>query len=268
MGAVDKLRVATGTDPLSALRGVTVFNTSFEANTGVIVVHAKVNKQRLIRLVESFPGHSTAAHGHYEVHSWTDAKSGSRAAGAVRGDDTVVVSQSESAVGAELDLLDGKGETLASMKSAATAPFKLAGPWQAGTTVVAAAAGLASAKGPAIHSPILRQCDELSIAAGDHDGRAFVHARLLTQSPDVAAQVRSLVDGLKALGQLQSAQDPIVAKALAPMKVAADGSAVRIDWEAPSADVVKGIRERAGPSGLANPAKADDDAQAPARPRP
>jgi hypothetical protein len=115
--------------------------------------------------------------------------------------------------------------------------------------VAASASGLSEAKDLSIHSPVLRQCDELLIEAGERDGRAFVHARLLTKSPDVAQQVRSLVDGLKALVQLQSAQDPGVARALAPMKVAAEGHAVRIDWEAPAAEVVKAVREQAAKSG-------------------
>ena len=240
---LSKFKTLTGTDPLEDLHDVTIFNTSFEPNAGAAIIHAKIDKDRLLTIASTLPDHSTTLHARHELESWTDEKSGRRMFGAIRDEQTVIMGFGEPLLGAELDVLDGSADALAGGKS------PLAQPPPEGTLFQVAATGLSDAKELPMESPIVKQADDLLIFAGDRDGTAFLRARLVTKSSEVAKQVRSLLEGLRSLVQLQSRQDPEVARFLGPVTTSAQDKAVQVNWKMPSDDVVKGIHDQASKLG-------------------
>jgi hypothetical protein len=235
---LEEFRDATGADAVSDFHGVTVFNNSFEPNQGVGIIRGAVDQARVLALVSGLPDHRTERHGSYELHLWTDTQTERTSAGAFHDKNTVVLGSDPDAVRAELDLLDGKGKALVGEHS----PF--AEPAPAGAFVELGARGLSSARDLPFESPIVKQCQDLSISLGEKDGRTFLHGRLVINSAEVAGQVRALLDGMRAFAMLKARENATTMKLLSAVQVTADDRAVRVDWDAANEDVARGVRQQ------------------------
>jgi hypothetical protein len=239
--AIEKAREALGIDITSDIRGITLYGVSYAPDRGVLIVRGKVDRSRLETMLQKMAGYRTETVDGRSLYFWTErdqprrvnAEPSSRTqAGAFSGDDGVVVANDAQAVVAALDVLDGKAASLP-----ADSPLVVSSP--SGTVICSAAVGIAQAKTLPIQSPILRQCESGSLALGEHDGDAFFHARVLTQSTQTAAQIRASVEGLRAMVELQATENAVAARLLQPLKVTTDDKSVDVDWNFPSAELVK-----------------------------
>ena len=195
-------------------------------------------------MLQKMAGYRTETLDGRAIYFWTEQNSPRRIqadhsartqAGAFSGSDAVVVANDEQAVMAALDVMEGKAPSLAdSSRLAITSPM--------GTVICAAAVGIAEARTLPIQSPILRRCESGWLAIGEHDGGAFFHARVVTQSADTAVQIRTSVEGLRAIVQLQAAENADAARLLQPLKGSSDDKSVDVEWNFPSAELVKMIR--------------------------
>lgn len=235
---LEEFRDATGSDAVNDFHGVTVFNSSFEPDQGIAIIRGEVDQARVLALVSGLPDHRTEMHGSYELHLWTDPRTDRTSAGAFHDKKTVVLGSDADAVRAELDLIDGKGKGLAGERS------PLAEPAPAGTFIELAARGLSSAPDLPFESPIVKQCQDLSISLGEKEGRTFLHGRLVINSAEVAGQVRALLDGMRAFAMLKARENPTTIRLLSAVQVTADDRAVRVEWEAANEDVARGIRQQ------------------------
>lgn len=232
-------RDATGSDALADFHGITVFNTSFAPNQGVAIIRGDLDRDRILATTAKLPDHRTTAHGPHELHLWTDPKTGGTSAGAFFGKDTALIGSNERAVSDELDLLDGKGKSLADRHS----PLSEAAP--AGTVLELGAGGLATARDLPFESAVLRQAENLTASLGEKDERVFFRGRLLLQSAGTAVQVRNLLEGMRAMGLLRVGDDCPLGKLLAALQITAEDRSVRIQWDVAGREVLAAVLEAA-----------------------
>lgn len=148
--------------------------------------------------------------------------------------DMAVFADSAVDLKAALDVIGGKGGLTASSPLLPEAPK--------GTVFSGAAAGLSAIPFPA-HFPVLKQLDSISYVGGETDGEDFDHVKVTMANPTVVTQLKSILEGLQAMGQLHLAGHPEAMKMIDGMKVEADAKTLTIDWKASSGDVIKFVEK-------------------------
>ena len=230
---LDKVRDYFGMDLRNDLHGVTVYSKTIGRPDGVLIVYANVDQKMLLEKAERAPDHKALKYGAYELHSWIDAK-GKKVEHPVAGTfykpNVIVFAPTFDALKAALDVLDGKSPSLAGKGS------PLAAEIPAGTMVLARAVGLAGAKLP-WKSPLVTQSDTFSLALGESQGQSFADAKLVTKSAETAQQVKAVVDGARAMAELQHGNDAEAMKLVRKFKVNADDKTICAEFRAPAEEV-------------------------------
>ena len=240
---LEKLHDELGMDPRKDVHGATAYGTDFTQHTGVLVVYAVADKEKLLSHLKSKPdfAESKSADGSHDVYSWTENMG--------KGDKhTVWASFPKTGVGvmaenadnlnAALDVLGGKGGLATSSSLLADAPK--------GVIVRGAVEGLGAAKLP-IQSPLVKQIDDVTLAIGETEGLDFVHVKVNTTGADAAKQMKSMVDGFRGMIGLQASSQPELQKMLNGLKVEAQDKVLSIDLKVASEDIIKAgekIREQ------------------------
>ncbi|MCE5268903.1 MAG: hypothetical protein LLG00_13575 [Planctomycetaceae bacterium] len=223
-------------DPQTDLHGLTFYGEQLKNDNGVVLVHAKRDEaisNRLVEKAKAAPDHQVTTYGKYELHSWTHDK-GARhersMTGAFYGSDIVVFGLSVDAVKAALDVLDGTKPSLEGTDSplAATVP--------PGAILVARAINVSEAELPHKH-PLAKQIDTLSLVVGEYKGDSFLDAKLTVKKPELAQQMKSVIEGARGIFLIVHSDDPEGVKLVSPLKVAAEGNLLSVEWRA-SAELV------------------------------
>jgi hypothetical protein len=215
------------------LHGLTIYSLEVGKPEGVLLVDAVVDRKSLLEKADQAPDHEMTKYGDYELHSWTDAK-GKRhehpMVGTLSKSNLLVFAPTVDQVKAALDVLDGKTPSLAGKRSplAATIPE--------GTMILVRAVGLAGAKLP-WKSPLVTECDALSLRIGEHDGRVTVEGKLTAKSKETAEKAKAIVDGGKATVELRHGNDEDVMKVVKAVKVDLADTTLGIEVSAPVDDV-------------------------------
>jgi hypothetical protein len=225
----DKIRDKIGVDLRKDLHGITLYGRDTEKTHGVAIVFATVNQKLLLDKAAKAADHKVTKHGAIDIHSWTE-KHGAKshaAAGAFYKPDVLVFARSVEGVAAAIDVLDGKSPGIADRKS------PLAGRVHAGTSFLARAIAI-----PAnVRCPVLKQAESFRVSLGEHDGKSFYRAIVVMKSPEAAAQVKAITDGLKAIVSLKFSDDADIMKLVDGLKATAKDNIVRVRWNASADDV-------------------------------
>jgi hypothetical protein len=217
-------------NPCTDLHGITICGSQLKRHTGVAIVHAKVDQQVVLEKAKQAPEHRVSTYGSHELHTWIHAK-GTKMERAMTGTlykpDVLVFGGSTADVMAALDVLDGKKPSLAGKSS------PLAGPVSPGTIFTARAVGLADADLPC-KSPLVKQIESLSLAIGENQNESFIESKIAAKQADVAEQLKSVIEGGRAMALLMHGDDAEAAKLLNAVKVTAADKVVSVDWKAPA----------------------------------
>ena len=225
-------------DPTQDLYGITVYGTELTPDAAVLVVRGRLDHDKLMSLARKGSEFSQQEYHTHSIYSWTDGAH--RTHGVFAGDQTVIIGRNENAVKRAIDALEGTTAVLGDRKS----PLAQEGP--SGSIIEAGAEGLADARSITIESPVLRLSEYGTFSAGEHEGVAFCHATDVMRTPAVADNVKTSIQGFRALGQLSGDAD--VSTLLAPLKVSSDDRKVQVDWEMPArqfADLLVGQVQKA-----------------------
>ncbi len=233
----DKVKEMLGLDLKKDLHGITVYGKDLDRHHGVLIVHADVNQTLLLEKAQKAPDHKVAKYGSYEIHSWTHkhGKESHTAFGVFFKPNVLVFSGCETAIHGALDVLDGKSPGVTDAKS------PLAGRLAPGASLIVRA----SAIGPQVKCPILKDADSFRLTVGENKGESFYRARLTMKSSENADQLKSVVEGFKAMVGLTRGSDALAMKLVGAIKVTTQDKSVRIAWNAPAEDVWTAI-EKAG----------------------
>jgi hypothetical protein len=230
-----KFGEALGTRFPEDVRGVTLVGRAFDEKSAVLIVRAKLDKDRLLGMAKAVPGFTSSMHGAIEVMTWKDANKPESISGAFMGDDTIVLGWTPADVGRMLDLAAGREQP-------ALADGLLAGAADQ-TEVMAYLAGNGLAELQKMHpvSPLLSQVTSARVSLAEREDDLTLRAVLNVTSPEIANQVKGAMDGFKALLGLAGLDNDgdDEAKAAAEIvqraAVTAEGSAVKLDLPMPVA---------------------------------
>ncbi len=250
-------------DPSQDLHAVTAYGDLKHPHHGVTVIRADFERDIVVSRLKDKRDFKTTAHGDHQIYSWSERRHGRHHRGADGGRDHVaagkddggkeqdghkhpsehsghtialsmikgqlaVMAHSVEAVEAALDVIDGKSAALSPLAVDATS----------GAIVQAKVAGLSEAGLP-FKSPVLAQCERLSISLSDLDGQMSASAQLGTKSAETAGQIDAILEGFRALAQLRHGSQAEVKQALDELNVDASGSTVSLRWELSDDDVLK-----------------------------
>lgn len=216
-------------DPRTDLHGITIYGTQVKKNSGVAIVHAKVDQELLNAKVQQAPSYQVSAYGKYKLHSWLHAPGSKRErnmTGTFYKPDVMVFGASADEVKAALDVLDGTKPNFAGKQSG----LNLSIP--AGSILVAGATGLADVELPC-KSPLVKQADMITMAIGESQGSLFVVVQFVAKSHEIAQQMKTILDGGLALATMARSDDADAIKILNAVKVVVADKAVTIEGWAP-----------------------------------
>ncbi len=234
---LDKSRTIVGMDPRKDLHGITAYGKTIGREEGGADHRRRRGPSVVGREGAAGADYRMTMHGPYTVVSWThvDPRGRRPVAGAFYKSNVIVFSGSPEEVKAAIDVMDGKAPCL-------DAACPLAAARSAGTALVARAVRIGQARLPG-NPPLLKQLDTLNVVIGEDKGTSFAHARLSVKSAEVAAHMKDVLLGARALGLLHAGDDP-KEKALAEaIKVSSDSNSVSVDFEASADDVWEHVRK-------------------------
>jgi hypothetical protein len=238
---VEEVAQITGMHFPEDFHDVTVFGKSAAEDSGVVLIHGKIDKDKTMSALESNPSYASEMYGTYQVSNWDDK--GVKNFGAFHGNDLVVLGRSAAIVENALDTLDAKS---ASLKS----DSPLAGGTQSKALVYVAAKDVASLKkGNQAQSPLVLPIDSAAISFCEQENNLVIQGNVVAITSEAAVQMQQTVNGLRALMSLKSNADDAdantksAAAALATLSVTQQDHTLNVQWPV-SLDLLKGFLEK------------------------
>jgi len=216
---VGQLKTAIGVNPLTDIDGITAYNNSFEQDVAAIIIYARVDVGRLNQALSQNPGYKETPYGKHMLLGWVDHNDGKPKTGCFYGDGILVMADKDDTLKRAIDVLDGAkpgGSSL--VKTPAKGSF------------INAAAALARVNDQNV-SQLLSNSEAATASVGEVDGKFTVNVNLTTKTPEQATQIKKMLDGMAAFGQLAARELPAAAALLNDVNVAADGSKVIVTFQ-------------------------------------
>jgi hypothetical protein len=225
---IGQLEQITGLRFPQDFHDVTLYGRTSGDEAGVILCHADADQQRIIAALQMNPDYSSSTYGNYEIHSWTDK--GKTRFGAFHDKTLAVLARSEENVKSALDTLDGKAGAL-------QADSPLVGGAAPGLIAYVAGENLAALwKGGGQPPPFVPLIDSVWLTVNEEGDHELVKANVVGKTADAATQMRSILEGAKAMVTVTAANqsaDPRLkagAAALANLNSKVDDKTVTIHW--------------------------------------
>lgn len=223
------LQGLTGMNLLTDLHGLTFYGRQVGNHSGVVILHAKMNKTLLQGWAERIPRRETSAHGDHAIQSWTGEHRGHKhtLASAWHGQDRLVLASGVDDLRAALDVIDGKSDSVG-----ADAP--LAGNIPSGTTVLLRAVGISSIP---CKAPLVQQTESFRFVVGEHNGESFYRWRLVMNNAETAGELKEVVEGFRAVLSLGCCGQESSKKLVDATNIKFDDKTLTVLWSASAEDV-------------------------------
>jgi hypothetical protein len=244
-----KIREAFGFDPLSDVRGLTLYGKKVGGQGGVVLFHATANQDKLLAVLKLNDTHKEIAYGDRTLHQWTDPPKPAQEPGAeptpgktqfgtFYDDKTIVIASSLDLLKGAIDVLDGKADSLAKTTALSLLPKPAPGAF-----LIAAAQDIdlaAQANQP--KTAMARNVTDAALQAGERDGALFASATLVTKTPEKAAQVRKVVQGLVAIAQMWMQEKPDAPVLGEKIEVGGTDNVVQLQMAVPTESLIQMLK--------------------------
>lgn len=219
-----------GMNPLMDVQGMTFYGPGYGKHQGVMIVHAKFSKSHLERFIPFLKDHGIQKSGDgTEIHTWTHQhRHGPKRtpAAALIESHTLIVGSDVETVKKGLEVLKGKA---AGIKDGSP----LAGNIPQGTTVLARLAGVHDI--PLKHPhPLLKQTESFRFVVGENEGESFFRMRSVMTNPQIVEQVKTVLNGGRALAVIHAGDDPARKQIAEAIKIKSEDKTVTFLWSAPA----------------------------------
>lgn len=193
-----EMRREFGIDPLRDVHSITVYGLSDDEDEAVAMIEASDRIDQALERVQKEPGYRAVRSGDLTVHAWGDDDQTFFAYVHPEGDRRTVLFSNQSArITDGIRMLYGQG---ASLRSSATGIA--ARPRQGSVAFLSAGNDVPGMDWIQQQSSVAGLLRGLTVDAGELSGRLYVTATAVTDDVEQATQVRSVVDGLRALALL------------------------------------------------------------------
>ena len=196
---LNQLQRMGGLDPGQDLHGVTMYGRHYAEKSGIVVMHADVDQQRLTRFLRRQPGYRTSRHAGHRLIHWTQKRGTPeehQATVCCYQPTLLVIGREVDGVKQAIDVLRGTSphvtdDTHQLVSASAT-----------GTMIQAWAVGLADVR-LNFESPLVRKSKTVFAVAGERGQEFFAVVKVVTESEDTTEQLRAVAQGLLAMAKLQ-----------------------------------------------------------------
>lgn len=186
------------------LHGITLFGANFGDKTGVVLIHADVDRKQVEGLLAQNLKNTATPRGDYRLLSWDDK--GVRKHGVFFSDSKFLIGEDQDSVTFALDTMAGKAESL--KPDAALAAGAKAEENQPGIMIYIAGEGLAKLREAAARSPLLVQSKSAWITLAEDKDGLVLKLNLTADNADAAAKIQQAAEGLRAwLGLMATDQN-------------------------------------------------------------
>lgn len=217
-----------GFHPLNDLDGVTIYTNNQGSEDGVALWYGKTDQQRILKNVRTWPQYAEQTYQGRTLHTWRDAKTNRTVAGAIVSERVMVSASSIAGLKAALDVIDGR---TSGNSSIATAFPKSA-------IAFAGLKDLPSAP-RTVKSGAMANLEALQMTLTENDGKARFIITAEAPTPELALKSKQILDGLKALMQLNNEKNPAAASLAMKITNSADNKLVTSILEGDSRDILK-----------------------------
>jgi hypothetical protein len=228
-------------DPRTQLHGATVYSTSQSPPTGVLIVYAEFDSNRVVALGNFAHGFETITNGSYLIRTWIDDKGknnndSSHIFASIK-DDRIIISKSESSVVTALDVLSGKAPSLAGEKSLP----ELGGGGKG--RVLQAVIHKFDFNNQDPNAAIFKMSKIVRFDLGEADDKLSATLSFEAKDTNTATQISAIAQGLMALLKLQQS-NPDLLKIANAVSLHQDGAMVTATASIPSKDISDMIKSK------------------------
>ena len=232
-GRKEMVKKWLGMDPDKDLHGMTFYGKEIGKHKGVMILHARMNRDRIMAMARTFTKPKITEHGKHKLHSWSHKSRHSdkthNLAAVFYGEDAVVLASSVDELKHAVDVLEGKSPSVKP-----DAP--LGGNIPAGTTMLMRVEGVSDADLPD-KCKLAKQTKSFRFVTGEHDGESFYRSRSVMTNEDVVGDLKEIVEGLRALGNLHVGNNEAGKRLVDGLRIKAEGTKLTVLWSAPAEDV-------------------------------
>ena len=243
-----KVRETLGFDPLQDVRGITLYGQKVGDKSGVVVLDATAQQDKLLALLLANETYKNIEYGDFAIHQWTDQPKGDAALdedavartrfGCFYDEKTIVIGSSLDLLKGAIDVLAGDRDSLAKTKGLRMLPETVKGGF-----LVAAAEGIVLPDGAQKpQAAVFRNVTDAAVQIGEDEGQMFADVTMATPTDQKAAQLRTIVQGFVALGQmiLQEREDlPALGE---QVEVGGRGNLVQIAASVPTESAIEMVK--------------------------
>jgi hypothetical protein len=179
------------------LHGITLFGANFGDKTGVVLIHANVDRKQVESLLAQGPKNTSTPRGDFKLLSWDD--NGVQKYGAFFSDSKFLVGEDKDSVTFALDTMAGKAEALkpdAALAAGAKADVKADN--QPGIMIYLAGEGLAKLREAAARSPLLVQMKSAWITLAEDKTDIALKLNVTADNAEAAVKMQQAAEGLRA----------------------------------------------------------------------
>lgn len=258
LAKLDSFKAATGIDVAHDIDSITVYGRAIGDQTGVAIIRGRWDAAKLYAFVAAMRDFTSLVYGDQTILTWVDKQPVHLCLAA---SDLMVLSSNEGQLMLALD-------TIAGRQPGTTADAELGGFNKIANRPMLRflAVGVHAAPQVNAQAAVLKQTDTLqfSIAETPANGTVVLEVRLGMLNDEAAGQVAQMLEGMRAMAQMQHVDKPALGALVNAMKVTTEPMALKVRMPV-GLELAKQLKALMAPlpAAAAAAANADDAAAAP-----
>lgn len=242
---LEGLKTMFGLDPLKDVKSVTAYGTQFGQETNVVLIRAKLDREKILNLLKMNPDYKEGKVGDTATYEWVDAAKDDKPAqkkfGAFFGSDLALIATDGELLKTALTVLEGKSDSLAK-----SGPAGLTAEAPKGAFVVVRVGELPTVGAEKPEAALFNKLACGWAAVGEAEGKVFAELNIETRTEQAAADLKKMGDGFLALldlmlpetGQPNAKIPPQFPALVKSAKVTQEGKTLKASASMPVEDLI------------------------------
>ena len=238
---IDAITNLLGTDPTKDIYGATLYGMDAKEENAVVMIYGQFDKEKLLSLLALNEAYAESNYNGQKLYHWLDEKDHKQKVGTFATDSLIVISQSELAVQATVDLLAGQGNSLASQEGA---PLSTLVEAPEDAFLVMAVDRLADLSEGKHDAAILEKSKMMAVVVAENDGDMYLYVDLTAETIEAALQIEQVLGGIRAFIELTNTKRPEVASLVQAVTLERNENQLLLTIRYPSVELFEMIKNR------------------------